>query len=58
MKVTKLTENLCEVKIPWYTWSMKKGLVKALLQIQSEGRTITAISRHTTFNSYFLVCTK
>ena len=58
MKITKLGENLYEVKVSWKTWNLRKELAKALMQIQSEGKTVTAISRHSAWDYYFLVCVK
>jgi len=58
MKVEKLGENLYKVKLSFWSWSWSKGLAEALLNIQTQGKVITSVSRLPyTVRFAFLICT-
>lgn len=58
MKIKKLGEDLYEVTLPFWAWSYAKALANALLEIQSRGKTVTAIRGFTRFiRPFYLVCT-
>ena len=59
MKITKLEENLYEVHINSWRWSPKKGLIEALKQLASEGKSVTEVIRiPPTWNYVYLILTK
>ena len=45
MKVVKLSENIYEVRLSFWCWSVKKGLIKGLQEIQSSGKTVNVVIR-------------
>jgi len=57
--IQQLGENLYKVNVSWRTWSPAKVLVRAILELQARGKTIT----DTRFISslfaadYYLICT-
>ena len=56
--IEQLGPNLFKVKTSWKMWSPVKVLIQAILKLQAEGKTITAIRYITSWNSYYLVCTQ
>ena len=56
--IQQLGENLYKVKVPWNTWSPVKMLIRAILELQDRGKTITDTRYVSGWSSYYLVCTK
>jgi len=59
MKIEKLGEDLYKVKLPLWSFHIRKDLANAILEIQSKGKIVTMVHGFTTLTSgpAFLVCT-
>lgn len=57
MTITKLGENLFQVKVSWKTLDSEKAFVEAILQIQARGRVVTQIYCMKRYPDSYLICT-
>lgn len=57
MRIVKLGENLFEVRLPFWYWTPKGHLGRALLEIQAYGKTITSIHYCSGWKTSYLVAT-
>jgi len=56
--IQQLGENLYKVKVPWSAWHPAKVLIRAILNLQAQGKTITDTRYISGWSSYYLICTK
>ena len=54
MRVVKLSENLYEIKLPFWYWTPKKPLIDGFKVIQGYGKVITCVI-HSGFDTYIVL---
>jgi len=57
MELIKLGDNLYDLRVPFWTWSSRKILTKAILKLQEEGKIITAVQKCISWIDHYIICT-